>query len=75
MTAEQLEELANGRNPSYIGLDCEQAITSLARLVIAAERLVDAGCVMADALKGHYIVPGSAMAWDAALTAYREAKG
>lgn len=42
MTDEQLEELAGGRNPSFMGMDCEDAITSLARRVLAAEKLAEA---------------------------------
>jgi len=36
--------------------------------------LVDAGEVMAKALRGDYIVPGSAKAWDAALAQLKEPK-
>ena len=35
--------------------------------------LVEAGDVMANALRGSYIVPGSAKAWDAALAPFYEA--
>ena len=40
-----------------------------ADLVLA---LVTAGNTMANALRGDYIVPGSAKAWDAALAAFQE---
>ena len=36
--------------------------------------LREAGDVMANALRGSYIVPGSAKAWDAALAPFTEAK-
>ena len=38
------------------------------------EALVEAGNVMAQALRGDYIVPGSAAAWFAALAAMSEVK-
>lgn len=38
------------------------------------QALVDAGEVMAKALRGDYIVPGSAKAWDAALAQIKEHK-
>ena len=42
MTAEQLEELAGGANPVFMGLDYDEVITGLARRVLAAEKLVEA---------------------------------
>ena len=38
------------------------------------QALVEAGEVMAKALRGDYIVPGSAKAWDAALAQLKEPK-
>lgn len=64
MTTEKLEELSDGANPSFMGLDCEQAITSLARRVIAAEKLVEAlGGIERNLSDSAFY----------ALTAYREA--
>lgn len=68
MTAEQLEELAAGRNPNFIqDMDWEEIITSLARRVLAAEKLVEALEFIAET-----------ESWQAnhatdALTSYREA--
>jgi hypothetical protein len=60
------------------GLDeCDEAIDRIEALeaqVKAADALADAGSVMARALHGDYIVPGSATKWDAALAAYRATK-
>jgi len=41
---------------------------------LRVKSLVDAGEVMAKALRGDYIVPGSAKAWDAALAQLKEPK-
>lgn len=49
-------------------------IEELEAQVRAADALADAGSVMARALHGDYIVPGSATKWDAALAAYRATK-
>lgn len=83
MTAEQMEELLRRAESHDAGwydagwYDAQSELIllapSLARRVLAAEKLVEAGRVMANALKGDYIVPGSARAWDDAEAAYREA--
>jgi hypothetical protein len=49
-------------------------VEQLEAQVKAADALADAGSVMARALHGDYIVPGSATKWDAALAAYRATK-
>ena len=41
---------------------------------LRVKSLVEAGEVMAKALRGDYIVPGSAKAWDAALAQLKETK-
>jgi len=41
---------------------------------LRVKSLVEAGEVMAKALRGDYIVPGSAKAWDAALAQLKEPK-
>ena len=46
---------------------------SLARRVIAAEKLVEAGNTMADAIEAGNPFSGHVGEWDEALTAYREA--
>ena len=68
MDAEQLEDLASGRPPSFMGMDYEEAIKSLARRVIAAEDI--------DKAFTEYDKEPSQVAYNAirrALTAYREA--
>lgn len=49
-------------------------IEELEAQVRAADALVEAGNIMARALEGDYIVPGSANKWNAALATYRATK-
>ena len=66
MTAEQLEELAGGANPAFMGLDYDEVITGLARRVLAAEKLVRE--------VRHYTYGNAPLhSLRSALTAYREA--
>lgn len=46
----------------------------LRKRLVAADKLVEAGGVMARALQGNYIVPGSAAKWDTAVAAYEATK-
>lgn len=66
MTAEQLEELADGETPELIGLESSEVIVSLARRVLAVEKLAD----VVDLYLGG---ASSNMQLQRALTTYREA--
>lgn len=72
MNVAELDRLAGGSAPD--GMDCEEAITYLARRVIAAEKLVEAGRAMADAAEHGNVSSILVTEWDNADRAYEETK-
>jgi hypothetical protein len=70
ITTEELQRLVD--NAQGIGTD--HRLVYLARRVLAAEKMVEAGSKMADAAEIGDITSDEVTAWDAAISAYEATK-